>query len=666
MSAISSCMMNMTGGSAALAASGHMSSFDSSSARPGSALSIAASIENIVNPLGTVTTVVRSAGGGGADPMTDSFQSQDIVFPDQYTIHENCDEALFRPVVTIVEQKRGDAEEDQVPQMPPVRMSTNLIVPVIVPTMPAKLPLKEQIEGEEVKVVVAECEKPQERAEVVEVGRESVVLEEVKEPPVVVPEVKATKQQQQQQEKKNKRNKEKTPPLPPPQQQQKNAMITSTTTTGGSEEINKPAGAPTATKSNGSKGRKSSGQEPKAGKMRKSEKNAETMMNVEDVEESKVELPPPPPPPPSSSVIVEVAPTTDFDHLPEVRMALPLKQEIEVIQDSLMKETIVEAVTVSVPSGGGKKKKNRQKTPPKEVVEPEPEPEEKQDMMVDISESKYDLAACIEDGDADFEAMYADQLVPLEPFDPTVTFESVGNDDDQLYVDESLMTFESPVGEKLNDEEEEKVFTNPDLEKLHKVFTDRKLVFAMCTSLREGSIEESNEMQPDELAEEEESVLVSSAPGWQLEIHEDYMDMGKGERKLMLESITMNQKLTASTGSSEGEVSSSSTGKSTTTNTTSSSGHTTTTATEEDDEDDELADLRQRVVVNAYDEELQPLIKDKEPLEQFDEERRSGDVEGGAEVAVPVAAATSKECTPTPQGKGGQGGSKKKSRKKKR
>lgn len=722
-------MMNMM---ATAAAAGHNSTgsmFESTSnvARPGSALS-AASIENIVNPLGTVTQIVRSPGGGGGcggDPMADSFQSQDIVFPDQY-IHENCDEGMFRPIVTIVEQKLGKDEVMEQPQKPPTRMNTNLIVPVIVPTIPKAQPQPVQKTVEEKKQqqqqkVAEEEEKPQkevitqkeeklrEAEKVVMEQEEVVVVEE----PVVV-EVKkqttapATKQQQQ---KNNKKNKEKTPPPPPPitqQQPPQNVMITSMNTGSASaspapvaEENNKPA-----TKTNGSKGRKSSGQEPKAGKIRKSDKNIE-IMNVEEENGKEVELPPPPTkveevkeepeaedkkPKQPETEIEEKPAAADFDHLPEVEVTMPSKQEMEIIQDSLMKETIVEAVTVVVTSGanggaGGKKKKNRQKTPPKAVVvepEPEPEPEEpvmveveKQEMIVDISETNYDLSACIEEGDdVEFEAMYADPLVPLEPFDPMVTFEAVVcPEDDSLhaednYVDESLMTFESPSGEG---EKERQVLEEKDdekLEKLHKVFTDRNLVFAMCTSWREGSGEESNQMIGGAT---EENVNVSSAPGWQLEIHEDYMDMDRSEKKLMMESMhKLSPVLTASTGSSEEEVSSSSNsdGKTTT-----SSGHTTTTATEEDDEEEEVVKGgrgKGRSVPNDYDEELQPLIKSKESLEQFEAgcgEEGKEDVEGQrpGEPSAVAAENKSKESTPQPQGKGGAGQSgKKKSRKKKR
>lgn len=718
---MSSCMMNMmaTVPTSTTPANNGGQMFDSANLRPGSALSVA-SIENIVNPLGTVTTVVRSS-----DQMTDSFQSSDIAFPDQY-IHENCDEGLFRPVVTILEQ-RGHGNDDVVTVTPqaPVRMNTNLIVPVIVPTI-SKAPVKVVVEAEKEAIGVKFVEnfKEMPAVEVVKSPEPTpvvhVVMEEtVPEPsPAVVADIKTTAPAKltKQQQKNNKRNKEKTPPpQPTPPAQPQTAMVTSVVAE--SEVKTTPPPLP-ATKSNGSKGRKSSGQEPKAGKMRKSEKIVEQpiMMNVEEeVKERDLPLPPPPTPAAVSEaaeedivevvVVVEqqeeeipmveerkpmpaVPPPADFDHLPEVEATpMPSKQDMEIIQDSLMKETIVEAVTVSLGGGGGgKKKKNRQKTPPK-VVEPEPEPEppamlmleehdEKLDMMVDISDTKYDLTECMTGGDAEFDAMYADPLVPLEPFDPSVTFEAVECPDELEaadYVDESLMTFESPAAEKELDVEVE-ILTRPvdaKLEKLHKVFTDRNIMFAMCSSWREGSTDDSaeNKMAAEHvvLAETEDVTISSgSGGGWQLEIHEDYMDMERSEKKLMVESMSMKMDvhklspvLTASTGSSEGEVSSSSNSDGKTT----SSGHTTTTATEDDDE------------------ELQPLLKGKASNEQQEtkfevrkmaavekeEDEGNDDDEASSSPRVPsMADPKSKESTPTPQNKGSQGGSKKKSRKKKR
>ncbi|XP_035895428.1 uncharacterized protein LOC118504694 isoform X2 [Anopheles stephensi] len=56
-------------------------------------------IAKVVNPLGTVTTI-STVGGGSAGP--DSIESDDFMQEcvESY-LHENCDEALFRPVVTV-------------------------------------------------------------------------------------------------------------------------------------------------------------------------------------------------------------------------------------------------------------------------------------------------------------------------------------------------------------------------------------------------------------------------------------------------------------------------------------------------------------------------------------------------------------------------------------
>lgn len=608
--------------------------------RPGSALS-SASIENIVNPLGTVTTVVR-------DLMVDSFQSSDIAFPDQY-IHENCDEALFRPVVQVIEVC-SEADSDP-PQSAPVRMNTNLIVPVTVPTMEKKTMKAPPKIAKELKTEEEALFEPVPEILPVEIppAAEVPVVETIKQPPTM-------KQSKQ----KNKRNKEKTPPLP-------SAPVVSNVMVKSQEDNNK-----TMTKSgNGSKGRKSSGQEPKAGKIRKSEKNNEiidaTTISEEEVKEIVIEVLPEPVLLPEEVRIdvteEQCAPDAEFDRLPEVETTTPTKQEIEIIQDSLMKDTIVEAVTVVSMGGGGKKKKekSRQKTPPK--VEPEVEQEEdlkKDEMIVDISETKYDLAA--EANDVEFTGM----LVPLEPFEPkqVVDLESFENLEAAAYIDETLMTFESPV-----EVEREKCSEQTDAEKLHNMFADRNLVFALCTSLREEGQDE-NSMEQSCTAGE---VSSSIAPGWQLEIHEDYMDLDRKEKKLMMmESMTKldANKLTASTGSSEEEVSSSSTGDGQISN--SSGGNTTTTATE----DDEESSAMRKVTAIDDDEELQPLLKDKTSKEEDEDEfaRKNGeeDVEVGDKLPSP-SKSSSKETTPAPQGgaKNGAGGgggqsSKKKSRKKKR
>uniref|UniRef100_A0A1Q3FAA9 Putative breast carcinoma amplified sequence 3 n=1 Tax=Culex tarsalis TaxID=7177 RepID=A0A1Q3FAA9_CULTA len=116
----------------------HSSSLPTNCSRPASAASSRTSgsvtIAKVVNPLGTVTTVSRE----GQDP-TGVAAGRDC---DVY-MHENCDEALFRPVVT-VHGTPGDAERDRrgssldrltsavIPSDGPATLiSRELIVPVI-------------------------------------------------------------------------------------------------------------------------------------------------------------------------------------------------------------------------------------------------------------------------------------------------------------------------------------------------------------------------------------------------------------------------------------------------------------------------------------------------------------------------------------------------------
>lgn len=77
---------------------------------------------SIVNPQGTVTTVTNNP-----IQLVESFSS------DNY-IHENCDETMFRPVVTVMsdpnqQQQYDGATEENVSQ--PIEMPSQLVVPVI-------------------------------------------------------------------------------------------------------------------------------------------------------------------------------------------------------------------------------------------------------------------------------------------------------------------------------------------------------------------------------------------------------------------------------------------------------------------------------------------------------------------------------------------------------
>lgn len=116
----------------------HSSSLPTNCSRPASAASSRTSgsvtIAKVVNPLGTVTTVSNVAGDReGQDPTG---------VPEVY-MHENCDEALFRPVVTVhgtpgeAERERRGSSLDRLTTAviasdgPATLISRELIVPVI-------------------------------------------------------------------------------------------------------------------------------------------------------------------------------------------------------------------------------------------------------------------------------------------------------------------------------------------------------------------------------------------------------------------------------------------------------------------------------------------------------------------------------------------------------
>lgn len=86
-------------------------------------------IENVVNPLGTVTTVNLLAEA--EDPLADNPYVK--FSPEDYVIHENCDESLFRPVVVFCDNKKDDHNLDQNGEFtkPPVLIENKLVVPVI-------------------------------------------------------------------------------------------------------------------------------------------------------------------------------------------------------------------------------------------------------------------------------------------------------------------------------------------------------------------------------------------------------------------------------------------------------------------------------------------------------------------------------------------------------
>ncbi|XP_051864613.1 uncharacterized protein LOC117578056 isoform X2 [Drosophila albomicans] len=122
----------------------------SSSSSSGTAATLTATtrIEKIVNPLGTVTDVHAGISGELQTDMLDEVVGQ--LAAEDCVIHENCDEALFRPVVAIfcdelAEQRKHELQLQQLDEetarrereareeltKPPVVLANKLIVPVI-------------------------------------------------------------------------------------------------------------------------------------------------------------------------------------------------------------------------------------------------------------------------------------------------------------------------------------------------------------------------------------------------------------------------------------------------------------------------------------------------------------------------------------------------------
>ncbi|XP_055603365.1 breast carcinoma-amplified sequence 3 homolog isoform X2 [Uranotaenia lowii] len=117
----------------------HSSSLPANCSRPASAASSRTSgsitIAKVVNPLGTVTTISNVASED-ANQSAENRTAQDC----EVYMHENCDEALFRPVVTVCgtpgeERDRRGSSLDRITsgcdEEPAVLMSRELIVPVI-------------------------------------------------------------------------------------------------------------------------------------------------------------------------------------------------------------------------------------------------------------------------------------------------------------------------------------------------------------------------------------------------------------------------------------------------------------------------------------------------------------------------------------------------------
>lgn len=109
----------------------------------------------MVNPLGTVTTTVSHASAAIPDDEDDFDQ---FMFHGDAFIHENCDEALFRPVVAVfgstgrIGARCDDAAEAALRQQAPADIGQSLVVPVTELKQPAPkkkdvakpVPLKER------------------------------------------------------------------------------------------------------------------------------------------------------------------------------------------------------------------------------------------------------------------------------------------------------------------------------------------------------------------------------------------------------------------------------------------------------------------------------------------------------------------------------------------
>ena len=90
-------------------------------------------VQKVVNPLGTVTTITKAAENEFTE-MSESAKKECDLY-----LHENCDEALFRPVVTVHGSQKMDEEFDSLSHLieefseenAASLMNAELIVPVI-------------------------------------------------------------------------------------------------------------------------------------------------------------------------------------------------------------------------------------------------------------------------------------------------------------------------------------------------------------------------------------------------------------------------------------------------------------------------------------------------------------------------------------------------------
>nr|XP_036221024.1 breast carcinoma-amplified sequence 3 homolog isoform X2 [Bactrocera oleae] len=105
------------------------------------------SVEKVVNPLGTVTTVFSGISTDVKRDILDEVVSQ--LAAEESIIHENCDESLFRPVVAIlcdenINQTAGKTVESEEFCKPPELIKNKLIVPVIAKEVDAELSKRER------------------------------------------------------------------------------------------------------------------------------------------------------------------------------------------------------------------------------------------------------------------------------------------------------------------------------------------------------------------------------------------------------------------------------------------------------------------------------------------------------------------------------------------
>lgn len=106
---------------------------------------VCVSVGKVVNPLGTVTTIIETS-----DEINDEVNRFSEAVESGAYIHENCDEAMFRPYVTVISGTVDDcnsALSDAQQQIPMPIFGQKLIVPVIDGTMKHKEQLEQASEN---------------------------------------------------------------------------------------------------------------------------------------------------------------------------------------------------------------------------------------------------------------------------------------------------------------------------------------------------------------------------------------------------------------------------------------------------------------------------------------------------------------------------------------